>query len=181
MGREKVRHGVVIMRMQCGTDTAIKTVAIIRERNCQSTSRHLIIIERDNGYDNRVAGLDSPSQNRENPPLRFIVLLSRGRCFASADDTEIGSIVQVPTCVLVSYKVIVRSQYCIPLVNKTKERFEGEAFAVDILWEKCDLKTMFASLAVVVQENLKVWDQVRATLVDNVDKAVDSCERIIGR
>ena len=26
----------------------------------------------DNGYDNRVAGLDSPSQNRKNPPLRFI-------------------------------------------------------------------------------------------------------------
>ena len=35
-------------------------------------------IKRDNGYDNRVAGLDSPSQNRKNPPLRFIVLLSRG-------------------------------------------------------------------------------------------------------
>ena len=33
--------------------------------------------EQDNGYDNRVAGLDSPSQNRKNPPLRFIVLLSR--------------------------------------------------------------------------------------------------------
>ena len=35
--------------------------------------------ERDNGYDNRVAGLDSPFQNRKNPPLRFIVLLSRWR------------------------------------------------------------------------------------------------------
>ena len=34
-------------------------------------------IERDNDYDNRVAGFDSPSQNRKNPPLRFIVLLSR--------------------------------------------------------------------------------------------------------
>ena len=38
--------------------------------------------ERDNGYDNRVAGLDSPSQNRENPPLRFIALLSRGQVVA---------------------------------------------------------------------------------------------------
>ena len=39
-----------------------------------------MVVERDNGYDNRVAGLDSPSQNRENPPLRFIVLLSRVLC-----------------------------------------------------------------------------------------------------
>ena len=31
----------------------------------------------DNGYDNRVAGFDSPSRNRKNPSLRFIVLLSR--------------------------------------------------------------------------------------------------------
>ena len=34
-------------------------------------------LKRDNGYDNRVAEFDSPSQNRENPPLWFIVLLSR--------------------------------------------------------------------------------------------------------
>ena len=36
------------------------------------------MIERDNAYDNRVAGLDFPSQNRKDPPRRFIVLLSRG-------------------------------------------------------------------------------------------------------
>ena len=31
----------------------------------------------DDVYDNRATGLDSRSQNRENPPLRFINLLSR--------------------------------------------------------------------------------------------------------
>ena len=44
--------------------------------------------ERDNGYDNRVAGFDSPSQNRKNPPLRFIVLLSRR--FSIGSKTMLG-------------------------------------------------------------------------------------------
>ena len=48
---------------------------ILRKRFSDNLQAKLV--ERDNGYDNRVAGLDSPSQNRKNPPLRFIVLLSR--------------------------------------------------------------------------------------------------------
>ena len=46
---------------------------------CSSVCEMVCAYERDNGYDNRMAGFNSPSQNRENPPLRFMVLLSRER------------------------------------------------------------------------------------------------------
>ena len=49
-----------------------------------------------NGYDNRVAGLDSPSQNRKNPPLRFIVLLFRvSACLDSTGHVVIDEFVSV--------------------------------------------------------------------------------------
>ena len=48
---------------------------ILRKRFSDNLQAKLV--ERDNVYDNRVARFNSPSQNRKNPPLRFIVLLSR--------------------------------------------------------------------------------------------------------
>ena len=59
------------------------------------------MIERDNVYDNRVAGLDSPSRTAKNPPLRFIVFVIRralhcvSRC-ACPHSVPVGDIVQKP-------------------------------------------------------------------------------------
>ena len=61
-----------------GIDRTYPAIGFVLRFFLEFPPRHRIALAKsDNGYDNRVAGLDSPSQNRENPPLRFIVLLSR--------------------------------------------------------------------------------------------------------